>query len=254
MKRNHLMIGMSLVVALVLAGGFFLAKSALDALANPNAQPSPTRPPKSSPSPSLAPSPTPSPTPPPSPSPSPTKASPKPSPKSECYRLRGKNLPRSQVEAALEKAADSRLWTETPIYRTSRELVKAIAWQESGWQSACMAKDGGIGTMQLMPGTVDLINVKLDAPLDPYTLSGNTKLGSFYLQWLTKWLGDMHFGGNYSLDPAPCANHKPCLLNAVISAYNAGHGATDEELGDGDEVNYPNVRYVDNVREIMTWH
>lgn len=130
--------------------------------------------------------------------------------------------------------------------------MKAIAWQESGWQSACQAKDGGVGTMQLMKGTVDLINGKLDAPLDPRTLSGNTRLGSFYLQWLVKEIGDKSFHGDYSIDPTSCSNRRPCLLNAVISAYNAGHGAVVAELNDNDGVNYPNVSYVDNVREIMT--
>lgn len=61
-------------------------------------------------------------------------------------------------------------------------LIKAVAEQESGWQSAIIACDGGIGTMQVMPATADWMNQRFGVSHDVHTLSGNTMLGSALLQ------------------------------------------------------------------------
>ena len=44
------------------------------------------------------------------------------------------------------------LTAEAQAYRIDPALVKAVAWQESGWRMV-VAADGGIGVMQLMPAT-----------------------------------------------------------------------------------------------------
>jgi hypothetical protein len=113
--------------------------------------------------------------------------------------------------------------------------------------------------MQVMPATADWMNQRFDTSYDVDTLTGNTMLGSAFLQWLVKYFGDVYFGGDYAIRGADCQqlpevpDHREwCLLNAVISAYNHGHGAVDDEAGDGDETYFPNHQYVENVRALMT--
>ncbi|MFF3109480.1 transglycosylase SLT domain-containing protein [Kitasatospora sp. NPDC057904] len=136
-------------------------------------------------------------------------------------------------------------------------LVKAIAWQESGWQSGILACDGGIGTMQVMPNTVSWMNTKFGTVSDAKTLAGNVQLGTQLLDWLVAYFGDSGFGGTYDLSPDPATGKTP-LLDLVISAYNAGAGnvhyntATDPATGAtvGSLV-IPNPGYVANVKALM---
>jgi hypothetical protein len=181
-----------------------------------------------------------------------------PPPELDCPYYDGDNAPETKVGAALEAAAAQRFWTVSQV-TLPPSLVKAVAEQESGWQSAIIACDGGIGTMQVMPATADWMNQRFDTSYDVDTLTGNTMLGSAFLQWLVKYFGDVYFGGDYAVRGADCQqlpevpDHREwCLLNAVISAYNHGHGAVDDEAGDGDETYFPNHQYVENVRALMT--
>ncbi|MFD8593942.1 lytic transglycosylase domain-containing protein [Kitasatospora sp. NPDC059646] len=179
----------------------------------------------------------------------------------------GTNEPKSAVGDALTAAAaKSRTFTlgspsggrttdTLPPLPTA--LVKAIAWQESGWQSAILACDGGIGTMQVMPGTVATMNAKYNNTADPHTLAGNVQLGTEYLDWLVAYYGDSCFGGDYDLSPDPASGKTP-LLDLVIAAYNAGAGnvhynlTTDPATGAqiGESV-IPNPSYVANVKALM---
>ncbi|MEV7184722.1 transglycosylase SLT domain-containing protein [Kitasatospora sp. NPDC093102] len=137
-------------------------------------------------------------------------------------------------------------------------LVKAIAWQESGWQSGIVACDGGIGTMQVMPNTVSWMNGKFGTTSDPATLTGNVQLGTQLLDWLVAYYGDSSFGGKYDLSPDPATGKTP-LLDLVVSAYNAGAGnvhynavtdpATGEVVG---SLAIPNPGYVANVKALMS--
>jgi LysM repeat protein len=70
-------------------------------------------------------------------------------------------------------------------------LVKAIAWQESGWQMVTAA-DGGMGIMQLMPDSVDWVsNVLLGGtPIDPYNATDNVKAGVTMLSYYLNYFGD----------------------------------------------------------------
>lgn len=87
----------------------------------------------------------------------------------------------------------------------SARLVEAIAAQESGWRQNVISFDGGIGIMQLMPGTAMFVNSMYHTHLDPYHTVGNARLGVLFLRWLWNY-----FGGN---------------LYDVISAYNEGASA-----------------------------
>ncbi|MCX4749434.1 lytic transglycosylase domain-containing protein [Kitasatospora sp. NBC_01287] len=137
-------------------------------------------------------------------------------------------------------------------------LVKAVGWQESGWQSAILACDGGIGTMQIMPATAPWMNGKFGTTNDVQTLAGNTDLGAELLDELVAYYGDSDFGGKYDLAPDPVTGKNP-LLDLVIAAYNAGAGnvhyntVTDPTTGvtTGSSV-IPNPGYVASVEALMT--
>ncbi|MGW9195034.1 lytic transglycosylase domain-containing protein [Micromonospora chersina] len=164
---------------------------------------------------------------------------------------RGAQATRSQVKSALSDAAARTYWpTSAPDIKIPLTLMKATAWQESGWQSNIVACDGGIGLMQVMPATADWMNQRFGQSYDIDTYQDNAYLGGTYLAWLTKYIGDMYFESDYRLDAALCTSElNSCLLNAVIAAYNYGHGAVARE---GEPLTIPNPQYVRNVRALMT--
>jgi len=156
----------------------------------------------------------------------------------------GTDAPKADVRKALDATANRGYYQSKPQLVIPAKLLYAVAWQESGWQSTIKACDGGIGTMQVMPGTVDFLNTYVFGEnLDPLTLSGNTQLGGQYLAYLTKYFGDQLVPQTYDLLASDTT-----LLNAVISAYNVGPGAVTLANGwDG----IPNKQYVNNVRALM---
>ncbi|SCL24018.1 Transglycosylase SLT domain-containing protein [Micromonospora inyonensis] len=176
---------------------------------------------------------------------------PKPAPSGCQPTYSGTQASRAQVKSALADAAARTYWpTSAPDIRIPLNLVKATAWQESGWQSNIVACDGGIGLMQVMPGTADWMNQRFGQSYDVRDYRDNAYLGGTYLAWLTKYIGDMYFDADYRLDADLCsAELDSCLLNAVIAAYNYGHHAVARE---GEPLTVPNPGYVRNVRALMT--
>jgi hypothetical protein len=176
---------------------------------------------------------------------------PKPQKTSGCPSYVGEQASWGQVKQALTEAAGRTYWpTSAPSIKVPLNMVKAVAWQESGWQSNIIACDGGIGLMQVMPDTAEYVNWRFGKSYDINDYQDNALLGANYLAWLIKYFGDVYFGGDYTLvyDGA-CASHTaPCLVNAVLAAYNYGFGAVDTAEG----IVIPNPRYVENVRALMT--
>ncbi|MFI5837616.1 transglycosylase SLT domain-containing protein [Micromonospora sp. NPDC051300] len=164
---------------------------------------------------------------------------------------KGTKASRGQVKQALADAAARTYWpTSAPDIRIPSALMKATAWQESGWQSNIYACDTGVGLMQVMPATAEWMNQRFEQSYDVDDYRDNAYLGGTYLAWLTKYIGDMYFESDYRLDASLCsAELNSCLLNAVISAYNFGHAAVARE---GKPLAVPNPQYVYNVRELMT--
>ncbi|WP_412542413.1 lytic transglycosylase domain-containing protein [Longispora sp. K20-0274] len=184
----------------------------------------------------MSPSPSPSPSPTPSPSVAPTPSL-EPDPVDEgCWKATGKHASRAEVRDALTTAANRQYWDTVKI-TVPLPLVKAIAWQESGWKSALVACDGGLGVMQVMPATADYLNGRFHVVYDPRTLDGNAALGVEYLAWLIRYFGQQL--GTYDV----MADDR--LLDRVISAYQAGPGSVENGQTP------PNQRYVDNVRALM---
>ncbi|WBB54110.1 transglycosylase SLT domain-containing protein [Verrucosispora sp. WMMD573] len=176
---------------------------------------------------------------------------PKP-PASDCKpSYKGDQASRAQVKAALTDAAGRTYWpTSAPSIRVPLNLIKATAWQESGWQSNIVACDEGIGLMQVMPETASWMNQRFGQSYDVWDYRDNAYLGGTYLAWLTKDIGDRYFDADYRLDAGLCTSElDSCLLNAVIAAYNYGHGRV---APDGEPLNIANPNYVRNVRALMT--
>lgn len=109
-------------------------------------------------------------------------------------------------------------------YGLPANLLMAIAWQESGWNQHIIARDGGIGLMQIMPATAMGLNRQSRASYDPYKTRDNIELAAIYLRSL--WRG---FHGN---------------LVRVISAYNEGGWAVQHR-------GIFNWRYVNNILALM---
>ena len=200
-----------------------------------------------------------------SPSPTPSKTTTKPKPKSTeptappfwsqlpacAHYDKTKPVAKSKVKTALKSAAARIYWrTEAPTLKLNYPLVKAIAWQESGWKSNIHNCDGGTGIMQVMPATVDMINQRFGLAYDPSKYQDNAYVGANYLAWLTKWAAYNYFKNSYNLSTGKCKSHTSwCLLNVVISGYNVGQGGIEAAAA---TKTLPNPEYVAAVRALMT--
>lgn len=160
-----------------------------------------------------------------------------------CAPSRGPSqLPKSTVRGYLDKASGTAFWgTATdPDYadiRVPKRLLYAVADQESGWQSAITACDGGVGVMQVMKDTETFVNTRFATKWSRNVPSDNVMLGANYLAWLIAYYGPKV--GTYDMT-------QPKLLNAVISAYNWGTRDVDYQSGV-----YPNPQYVSSVLQLM---
>jgi LysM repeat protein len=75
-------------------------------------------------------------------------------------------------------------------YGVDPALVRAVAWQESGWWQGSRSSFGAIGVMQLMPGTAAWVGPTLiGRRLDPYDASDNIEGGTAYLGYLLRATG-----------------------------------------------------------------
>lgn len=157
---------------------------------------------------------------------------------------------KSKVKAALRTSAARTYWPATaPTLKLNYPLVKAVAWQESGWKSNIHNCDGGAGVMQLMPATVTMVNNRFGTTYDASTLPGNTDAGANYLAWLTLWASNNYFGKSLDLSAGKCKTTTSwCLLNVVISGYNAGQGSIEAA---STRKTLPNPQYVGAVRALM---
>ena len=105
--------------------------------------------------------------------------------------------PSAATRVALIEAADGAA--------LSRDLVEAVAWQESRMRGGLVSRAGAIGEMQLMPATARALGV------DPWDTRDNFRGGAAYLGGLVhRYDGD---------------------LIRALAAYNAGPGAVDRYGG-----------------------
>ena len=65
------------------------------------------------------------------------------------------------------------------------DLLKAVAWQESGWQNHKVSSTKALGIGQLMPDTVTFVNERLlGAQLDPRRPEQNIEMSARFLRYL----------------------------------------------------------------------
>ena len=158
---------------------------------------------------------------------------------------------KTKIKAALKTAAARIYWrTEAPTLKLNYPLVKAVAWQESGWKSNIHNCDGGTGVMQVMPETVTMINNRFGLSYDASNYQDNAFVGANYLAWMTRWVGHNYFADSQNLSASKCKTTTSwCLLNVVISGYNAGQGSIEAAAASKA---LPNPGYVSAVRALMT--
>lgn len=184
-----------------------------------------------------------------SPSPTPSKASPKPRTTHEttpppvipsvvipappgCAGFTGKNLSASKVNTILTEAqtvqewkgigqsgVDPRMWP-IPKIVVPMSMLKAIAYMESGWRSACKGRDGiGFGLFQVSADTADFVNQRFGENFDRMTPAGNAALAVGYLEWIIAHLGLLHFGTDFDL------TKNSTFIDAVIESFQQGPDA-----------------------------
>jgi soluble lytic murein transglycosylase-like protein len=92
--------------------------------------------------------------------------------------------------------------------RVPVDLLKSLAWMESGWQNGVVSTAGAVGMGQLLPGTARWIAARMGNPrLDPRQTVDNIRMSACYLRFLVdKYRGD----------------HRLALM-----AYNQGWGSLD---------------------------
>ena len=88
---------------------------------------------------------------------------------------------RSSVEASLARWADH--------YGISLDLVRALAWQESGFQIHVRSRAGAVGVMQVIPATRAFVEDVLIGQAIPRTMDGNVRVGVAYLHHLLHRFG-----------------------------------------------------------------
>lgn len=86
-------------------------------------------------------------------------------------------------------------------YGVPTDLVMAVAYRESGWQTQVVSPTGAIGVGQIMPRTGDWIATDLIRipELDPYDADDNIRMSARFLAWLVLYTGsnDAALAGYY---------------------------------------------------------
>jgi Putative peptidoglycan binding domain/Transglycosylase SLT domain len=90
--------------------------------------------------------------------------------------LSGHPASRAAVEASL------RNWAAH--YGVSLDLVRALAWQESGFQSHVRSRAGAVGVMQVIPATWAFVEQFLIGMRVPRTMDGQVRVGVAFLHHL----------------------------------------------------------------------
>jgi murein DD-endopeptidase MepM/ murein hydrolase activator NlpD len=75
-------------------------------------------------------------------------------------------------------------------YGVSADLLQAIAWIESGWQTSVVSKTGAIGVGQLQPTTVDFLQTLIGMKLDPASANDNIRMSARFLRYLLDRTGN----------------------------------------------------------------
>ncbi len=114
-------------------------------------------------------------------------------------------------------------------YGVDPALLMAVAYRESGWQTAVVSSSGAVGVGQIMPKTGEWIASDLigEPGLDRWNADDNIRMSAKYLSWLAAYMGDM---------------------DLAVAAYYQGPGAV-RAVGLYDDT----VEYVANVNALRPY-
>jgi soluble lytic murein transglycosylase-like protein len=129
-------------------------------------------------------------------------------------------LTHDQVRARLIRAATR--------YGVSPELVRALAWIESGFQTNVVSPAGAWGVMQIIPPTWRFVERVLIGGQVPHTVRGNIRVGVIYLRHLLRlWGGNKRLAlASYYQGPRAVRRHglygeTRVYVRAVLSLYRS---------------------------------
>jgi LysM repeat protein len=78
------------------------------------------------------------------------------------------------------------------VHGVDPALVRAVAWQESGFQQAMRSPVGALGVMQIMPETAEWLGpALLGRRIDASQVQDNVEAGVSYLAWLLRHAGSV---------------------------------------------------------------
>ena len=165
--------------------------------------------------------------------------------------MQGKNLSKTAVKNLLVAASRRQPWVGVqqpanltkplPKITVPLKLLRAIAAQESGWQSACKSNDGlGFGLFQVSADTEAFVNNRFGERYDRFVAADNIAIATDNLAWLLVYFGQFHFHETYSWSTTK-------LFDAVIASFNAGYGT----INPGNSIVIPDYAqaYVNAVRQ-----
>jgi N-acetylmuramoyl-L-alanine amidase len=69
------------------------------------------------------------------------------------------------------------------------DLLKAMTWLESGWQQGQVSSTGAVGIGQLMPDTVDHMEMLIGVDLNEYSAEDNIRMSARFLRFLLHRFG-----------------------------------------------------------------
>jgi len=119
------------------------------------------------------------------------------------------SLPAARVSASHHHGVVGSLNRWAAYYGVSSDLVRALAWQESGFQNYLRSRIGALGVMQVIPATWFFTErFVIGAPV-PRTADGNVRIGVAYLRHLLReFHGDVRLAlGAYYRGPAAVHRH-----------------------------------------------
>lgn len=113
--------------------------------------------------------------------------------------------PRAAPQAAVRASIDR--WAAH--YGVDRRLARALAWQESGFQSNVRSSVGATGVMQVTSATWDFVEIVVIGKRIPPTTDGNVRIGVAFLDHLLRvFRGDVRLAlGGYYQGPASVRRH-----------------------------------------------
>ena len=134
----------------------------------------------------------------------------------------GTSLPAPAPAPAPGLSVSASLHSQSVAHGVDPALVKAVAWQESGWRQSARSSAGAIGVMQVMPGTADYVNRSLGGHgLNVRKMDENVHLGVMYLRHMLVIMG---------------------TRGRALAAYYSGPGNVKRRLNSGQRAYVRNVK------------